>query len=359
MKFTKIYKAVSLSLFVFSIAIVVSAASFSFNTDLKVGMTSPDVKMLQIFLNQNSQTLVSSSGPGAPGFETTYYGAKTADAVRRFQELYGNEILAPIGLSSGTGYFGSKTRVKMNNLIMTGQLSMSSSVVSTVSTSNNNSSTNFSSTAVPSIASLSSYGDSYGEEVIIYGNGFTDTANQVLFGEEYFVTAKVRSDGKSLRMVVPDISPGVYYLAIKNENGTGVFSHVFTVLRRDGSSSSSTGSVNSLLSPEGVQSSSNPSEVSEIFSVSPSRASVGDTITVKGMNFDSSSNIVSTNFGNISGVRSSDGEKITFKVSDMDLSSLTPLKTLNPSGTELNVIFDVVTSAGQSKTFGSFILNYK
>lgn len=88
-----------------------------FNQDLKLGSRSPQVKELQKFLNQNPLTRVAESGPGSPGNETEYFGYLTKIAVKKFQELHSDEILKPLGLSSGTGYFGKSTRDYVNYLI--------------------------------------------------------------------------------------------------------------------------------------------------------------------------------------------------------------------------------------------------
>ncbi len=92
-----------------------AACAFTFTRNLSVGDTGTDVMELQKFLNANGFT-VAQSGPGSPGNETTYYGSLTADAVKRFQEAYASDILAPLGLTAGTGYFGASTRAKVNEL---------------------------------------------------------------------------------------------------------------------------------------------------------------------------------------------------------------------------------------------------
>ena len=83
---------------------------------LKLNDRGGDVLALQKFLNLDSDTVVATTGPGSPSYETNRYGGKTADAVRRFQEKYRAEILEPQKLASGTGRVGEATRAKLNLL---------------------------------------------------------------------------------------------------------------------------------------------------------------------------------------------------------------------------------------------------
>ncbi len=80
----------------------------SFLRSLELGDTGPDVKSLQIFLNQNGFT-ISESGPGSKGNETERFGSLTKNALIKFQEKYKDDILTPSGLTRGTGYLGPKT----------------------------------------------------------------------------------------------------------------------------------------------------------------------------------------------------------------------------------------------------------
>ena len=89
---------------------------FPFTRHLGQGMTDSDVKALQEFLNTHSFVL-ASTGPGTPGNETEYFGTKTLAAVIKFQESHTAEILSPLGLTKGTGYFGPYTLKTVNAII--------------------------------------------------------------------------------------------------------------------------------------------------------------------------------------------------------------------------------------------------
>lgn len=96
---------------------------------LKVGMRGDDVRELQVFLNSDPGTKIAESGVGSPGYESTYFGIRTAQAVNRFQAKYAIDVLTPAGLLYPTGVVGALTRQKI------AQLRPLSPVVSTPTTS--------------------------------------------------------------------------------------------------------------------------------------------------------------------------------------------------------------------------------
>jgi len=83
-----------------------------FERNLYFGITnSVEVKCLQEFLKNQGTEIYPE------GLITGNFLALTEKAVIRFQEKYADEILKPLGLERGTGFFGSMTRTKANQLL--------------------------------------------------------------------------------------------------------------------------------------------------------------------------------------------------------------------------------------------------
>jgi len=81
----------------------------TFSADLYFGMMgNPDVRCLQEFLESQGPEIYPE------GLVTGNFLSLTKAAVIRFQEKYATEILAPLGLEKGTGYFGPMTRAVAN-----------------------------------------------------------------------------------------------------------------------------------------------------------------------------------------------------------------------------------------------------
>jgi len=82
------------------------------SSNLSFGMTSnSQVTCLQQFLKNQGTDIYPE------GLVTGFFGNLTKEAVKRFQEKYASEILTPLGLWGGTGYVGSSTRAKINQMI--------------------------------------------------------------------------------------------------------------------------------------------------------------------------------------------------------------------------------------------------
>ena len=94
-----------------------TTAGFSFTKRLTFGMVDNDVRYLQIVLNSDKDTQVSTSGKGSKGFETTKFGLATYAAVKKFQQKYFSEILTPQGFKAPTGIVAGFTIKKLNTLL--------------------------------------------------------------------------------------------------------------------------------------------------------------------------------------------------------------------------------------------------
>lgn len=81
------------------------------NQTMNVGLKNNSVRCLQEFLKNQGVEIYPE------GLVTGYFGNLTRSAVIRFQEKYTSEVLAPFGISKGTGYVGSKTLEKINQLL--------------------------------------------------------------------------------------------------------------------------------------------------------------------------------------------------------------------------------------------------
>ncbi len=93
---------------------IVGESTYAFTRSLTIGSRGEDVRQLQQVLNEYGFT-VSATGAGSAGNETTYFGNRTKQALVLFQNFYRAEVLTPVGLTSGTGYFGPSTRTFLNN----------------------------------------------------------------------------------------------------------------------------------------------------------------------------------------------------------------------------------------------------
>jgi len=83
----------------------------TFSINLYYGMRGNEVYCLQEFLKSQGPEIYPE------GLVTGNFLSLTKAAVTRFQEKYKAEILAPLGLEKGTGFVGSKTRTKINQLL--------------------------------------------------------------------------------------------------------------------------------------------------------------------------------------------------------------------------------------------------
>ncbi|MBS3903019.1 MAG: hypothetical protein KGZ30_01435 [Anaplasmataceae bacterium] len=82
---------------------------YTLTRDLSLGASGDEVSGLHRALEQEGFEL---------GLEKSskIFGEKTASAVVGFQQKYAKDVLEPIGLQYGTGYFGKLTREKVNSI---------------------------------------------------------------------------------------------------------------------------------------------------------------------------------------------------------------------------------------------------
>jgi hypothetical protein len=81
---------------------------FNSNKELRIGDTDYDVILLQKYLNKLG-FIVTDSGPGSVNFESDYFGARTENAVSKFQAEY--------KINTTNGYFDLETKNKLKELI--------------------------------------------------------------------------------------------------------------------------------------------------------------------------------------------------------------------------------------------------
>lgn len=101
----KNYQKITISLSVVSflfVAIVVQAQIYSFNSNLTIGSTGPDVVALQTFLESQDNLVMPYGVPKG------YFGNLTRNALSKYQ--------VSVGITPAVGYFGPLTRAKVNSL---------------------------------------------------------------------------------------------------------------------------------------------------------------------------------------------------------------------------------------------------
>ncbi len=339
-----------------------SSSNFRFLIDLKEGDRHPDVIELQKILNSDTITRVSTSGPGSSGNETDFFGALTKSAVIRFQEKHIADILWPAGLNSGTGYVGTVTRAKLNNILeeKTGlnpafdynsdsgsfppQFNLPEASTSQPSISNNQSlQTVFASGDLGSgtesilpdsqdltLAYPSKYSGPIGTSVVLFGSGF-NSSNTVYFGNSHFISNITSNDGSSLSFVIPNIPYGKYEVYVENEKGVTEEKTFFVV-------------TDPLVAGP------------EITKVSPSSQNIGGEISISGSGFVPNGNMLLTGYGIIENISSPDGKTLNFSTSELSqLADIQEVLDFNQEE-EWVIYFHVVNDKGVTENPGQFNL---
>jgi hypothetical protein len=325
-------------------------------------MSGQDVTTLQQILNRDPYTQVSDSGPGSPGQETAYFGAKTAQAVIRFQEKYASVILTPTGLTSGTGYVGSMTRKKLLTMSSSqpatipmtvtapattnAPASLPTPVLTPATTLTQKTTGNVSTPAdlrgvipqsmafaVVDPKDLNVFGLSHsyvrsGDLLAITGYGF-DADTIIHFGPNSSIAVSPTST-RTLSVAIPSLSFGQYEVWASNSRGTSQRTARFYIV-------------------VGNKTDSRPT----IMSVSPIYATRDSVITVTADKLSVSGNTVYSSLGTIRNIPSTDGQRLTFKVSDLPgFSGL--LRTADIA--RFTLTFGVRTQDGMALNYGYFVI---
>lgn len=318
--------------FVISFSFVGRVDAVSFTKDLKVGVSDTEVMSLQKVLNEDGDTLVSTEGPGSSGNETMYFGEKTKVAIIKFQQKYASDILVPAGLSSGTGFVGSLTRKKLNDLFAGSDLIQTQQTVAPVVTQQNPlNTTDFTDSTTPqkfTIAFANRAKGKSGDKITLFGSGFVG-ANSVFFGESAGTVTEINPQGNEIGVLVPSLANGDY--KIKLFNGKAFSNSVdFNINNR-------------------------MSGIPTIESVLPAVATVGDTVTVYGQNFSLTNNAISTGFGSYSYLTSPDGNTISFTVKYPDYLKES-FSTF--SGQTFSNPVQVINGGGRSDVYTNFQIQF-
>lgn len=268
---------------------VAHSATNVFARALYVGIRGDDVRALQKFLNTDAETRVAEGGAGSQGNETDYFGLATKRALIRFQEKYRAEVLTPVGLVSGTGFFGEKTRAKMNALMVPASASVPAPAPVSVMTLPKEVVAPLVEKGEVILMFPSQYSGKPGTMITLSGAGFTATDNTIYFGDDHAVVKAVSWNGQSITFKIPNIPKGIYKLFVKNARGDSNKGAWFVVT--DG------------VTPE-----------PKIDSVTPERVVRGETVTVKGSGFASVGNVVPYGAGVLRNISSADGVSLSFVV---------------------------------------------
>ncbi|KND48547.1 MAG: hypothetical protein AB200_02355 [Parcubacteria bacterium C7867-005] len=176
-------------------------------SDLSLGSVGEDVRLLQIALNKDDRTRVSSTGPGSRGEETNFFGPKTERAVILFQELHKEAILSPLKLSAGTGFVGENTRKILNTTtpILTELEKSEEMPVLFIK-------------QAPFLYNINPYQLKPGDVATISGRGFLSSGNEVFLGSKSL--GEYSSNGTSISVQIPENTPyGSHKIRVKNRNG--------------------------------------------------------------------------------------------------------------------------------------------
>jgi Putative peptidoglycan binding domain/IPT/TIG domain len=304
-----------------------SYPTFSFQKNLKFGDNNQDIRQLQIVLNRDADTHVSSSGVGSSGQESNYFGQLTTNAVMRFQTKYG---------ISATGFVGVLTRTKLNQIVPA-MVTMSTSANQNISTASSLSTSTISVVSgaepltkepLPRLYTVRPQQIKKGDNFTLVGAGF-ETENTIHIGSNVFPHI-LPQDSNNISFTIPaasTIQNGTYEVWVENKQGVSKISNQ---------------SIDLIITD-------NPQPTPVISSVLPATVSEAEMVTVTGTGFTSDGNDIVSGFGTIKNLPSN-GNQITF--SPKSLISAEAVARV-PAGRAIRIDFYVVNANGASNVFGS------
>jgi peptidoglycan hydrolase-like protein with peptidoglycan-binding domain len=300
---------------------------FMFTQDLNIGSKSAEVRELQIMLNKDPETQITSMGIGSPGHETTFFGSKTKRAVIRFQNKYKDTVLIPNHLSYGTGRVGAATRAKLNSFSNSQIGSVTfhplDQISATVSAAKKNSRLEF------RLFNVAPKQVRPGDTITLTGNNFGNDVLMLHVGDSVVVPIVGNS-----ATLPGSLSLGGYNLYVTGPKGS-TKNDAFPV----------TLIVTDATQPAPHVDSVNPRVVS----------STKQVITITGSYF-SRDTTIATYFGTVH-VASNDGTTISFALADLsDQSLLQTMYAKKPVGLNLSVPFVISTAAGVSGSDHAFVV---
>lgn len=327
-----------ISLFALALPFVASAATcVPLARTLKIGMKGEDVRVLQRVLNGTPSTVIAVSGPGSVGNETTFFGGATEKAVRQYQSLHAPEVLIPAGINAPTGVVGKFTRDTLNKLVCAyGNTVVSSPSATAAKQAADNAAqrqklddavTSLLQRLAPSAALERIAAGLTSSSSIVTTTPFsvaTNTAMLPVSGtagkyplQLFTLTPLVVTRGSNINVMGTGFSPTThlrigansYPLSGGSVSDTGTFKIPsdlalgnYTVTLEDGGMKSN---------ERALVVAADLGHQPTITSLTPDTGNIGTSITIKGTNFASTNDIV-TSLGTIHNISSSDGSTITF-----------------------------------------------
>lgn len=306
-----------------------------FPRDLAEGMEGLDVYNLQVALNGDSRTQVAASGPGAPGEESGYFGAKTAAALARYQKIK--------GISPADGSAEEVTREALNETlaemveddaaaasqVSSGTTQQSSSVDSALAVFPKEVRGFFSGVGTNGqpnklmLLSSSPATVSVGKRASIFGYGFKAGATYdiVLASTTETIASAKASTTATLEFKVPRVASGAHRVYAKGAEGA---SNTFTIYVSSG-------------------------RPPVITSVTPDSISVGDEVVVYGTGLTAEGNTLVTSFGTVENLKMKKVKGKTALVFTSNLGAALPYFIKNGATSTVPVSFSVINARGASE----------